>query len=492
MKVFFIILSMLFLMFTSCNSWLDVNPQDIVDEKDLFEAGDGYRNVLNGVYKQMASPALYGRELSWGTVDILGQLYHSRAFGTGTAYRSMASYKYEDKLVKPIIQEIWSKAFNSIANCNSILAVIDREDSTKFKGYNNEKLLIKGEALALRAFLHFDMLRLFAPNPADGDAKPYIPYFKVYPSVFEPDLSSKEVLELVIKDLELARTLVAPHDTIAWRKMLETQYRIKYTQTNPDVNQDLFFQNRGFRMNYLAVCSLLARVYNYYGVYDPAYFDKAYDMAEHVINFNLNKDKEDKLEFTPYYNVAENKKMYDEVVFCLSNQKLLEDYEELTSDSKYPFYLKSASELFDDNADVRHKDLTEAKGSYLICTKNILPAGQKGDYDYCQDMLPLIRLSELYYLQAECLCRKGDIAGAVEKIDAVRGKRNCQTGASGKMHQNIRDWDSFKSEMVKEVACDFMQEGQTFFYYKRFGLFPKQDMNLENMTFPKPDNELIN
>ena len=491
MKVLFIILSMSFLMFTSCNSWLDVNPQDIVDEEDLFKTGDGFRNVLNGVYKQMASSALYGQELSWGTLDILGQLYHVRAFGTGTAYQSMAAYKYGNDKVKTIIQEIWSKSFNSIANCNSILAVIDREDSTKFKGYNNEKMLIKGEALALRAFLHFDMLRLFAPNPNSRDAKAYIPYFKVYPSVYEPDRPSKEILELAIKDLEEARTLVAPHDTIAWRMMLQTTYRIKYTTTNPAINQDLFFQNRGFRMNYLAICSLLARVYNYYGEYDPSYFDKAYDMANHVINFNLT-DGGTKLKFTPYYYVEDNKKMYDEVIFCLSNQKLVESYEALTSDYKYPFYLKTASLLFDDNSDIRQECLTEVVGSYLICTKNIPPAGQGGSYSYCQDMLPMIRLSELYYLQAECLCRKGNVEEAVEKMDVVRKARNCQTGTKGVMYQNIRDWNSFKTEMVKEAARDFMQEGQTFFYYKRFELLPKNGMSVESMTFPKPDNELIN
>ena len=34
-------------------------------------------------------------------------------------------------------------------------------------------------------------------------------------------------------------------------------------------------------------------------------------------------------------------------------------------------------------------------------------------------MLPMIRLSELYYIQAEHLCRKGDISGAINKIDIV-------------------------------------------------------------------------
>ena len=54
-------------------------------------------------------------------------------------------------------------------------------------------------------------------------------------------------------------------------------------------------------------------------------------------------------------------------------------------------------------------------------------------------MLPMIRLSELYYIQAEHLCRKGDISGAINKIDIVRDARNCQTGSSGQMYQKIKD-----------------------------------------------------
>lgn len=51
------------------------------------------------------------------------------------------------------------------------------------------------------------------------------------------------------------------------------------------LNQDLFFKSRGYRMNYLAICALLARVYNYMGALDTDYYQKAYDMCSHVINF---------------------------------------------------------------------------------------------------------------------------------------------------------------------------------------------------------------
>lgn len=487
MKVYIIILTIFMLGFTSCNDWLDITPTDTVVEEQLFAEGDGFRNVLNGVYKQMATSSLYGRELSWGMLDVLGQLYHSRAFSTNVTYGILlSSYNYEHKDAKSLIEQIWSLSYNSIANSNSILAKIDGTDSTSFRSLNNEKMLIKGEALALRAFLHFDMLRLFAPNPKKGDQTAYIPYFREYPSTFEPNLPTKDVLELAIQDLEEARTLVAPHDTLEWKNMLGYDYRIGTRGKDSKLNPDLFFRHRGFRMNYLAICAVLARVYNYYGVFDESYYQKAYDIADHVMSMKSGYYK--LVDFTDYYYLEGNRKATEEVIFCLSNQKLLSDYEALTAETSYNFYLRS--DLFDDNGDERQGSLTSPSGSYRVCVKNILPSGSSYDYEFCKDMLPLFRLSELYYIQAEVLARQGKISEAVKKIDVVRGERNCQTGNLG-IQQKINDWDSFAAEMVKEAARDFMQEGQVFFYYKRFNILPKSGMKETDMTLPKPDNEVI-
>ena len=48
-----IILSLI-LALTACNDWLNVSPDDQVNEETLFTDGDGYRNALNGIYKDLA------------------------------------------------------------------------------------------------------------------------------------------------------------------------------------------------------------------------------------------------------------------------------------------------------------------------------------------------------------------------------------------------------------------------------------------------------
>ena len=63
MKINKIILAVLLpIMLSSCEQWLDVAPDDQVNEETLFANGDGYRNALNGVYRDMATTQMYGRE----------------------------------------------------------------------------------------------------------------------------------------------------------------------------------------------------------------------------------------------------------------------------------------------------------------------------------------------------------------------------------------------------------------------------------------------
>ena len=64
------LLSWIFLPFimSACNGWLDVKPEDEIDENDLFETGIGYRHALNGVYFALGDINLYGKHLFpfWG------------------------------------------------------------------------------------------------------------------------------------------------------------------------------------------------------------------------------------------------------------------------------------------------------------------------------------------------------------------------------------------------------------------------------------------
>ena len=211
MKIYhWIIACCLLLPLGGCSNWLDVIPEDSVDEKDLFSTGEGYRNALNGVYRQMSQTSMYGQQMSWGFIDVLGQLYNTQKLSNYSAYGIAGkNYAYRDETVKSVIQVIWSNTYNSIANCNNIVGRITGEDPSKFRGGEAEQHMIQGEALALRAFLHFDLLRLWAPAPVTNPSGNYMPYFENYPSTYEPDKSVQGKETLAKEDFE--SSLVRPN-----------------------------------------------------------------------------------------------------------------------------------------------------------------------------------------------------------------------------------------------------------------------------------------
>jgi hypothetical protein len=82
------------LVFAGCKDWLDVTPAGQATESDLFSTGDGYRSVLNGLYKSMGKPELYGRNWSYGMLDCMAQLYNLES-GSFNDEMCKAAAKYE-------------------------------------------------------------------------------------------------------------------------------------------------------------------------------------------------------------------------------------------------------------------------------------------------------------------------------------------------------------------------------------------------------------
>ena len=72
----------LLLIGASCNSWLDVAPEDQIMEKDLFEEREGFLMALNGVYLNMNSSSNYGGNLSAGIIDVMAQYYNCTTVST--------------------------------------------------------------------------------------------------------------------------------------------------------------------------------------------------------------------------------------------------------------------------------------------------------------------------------------------------------------------------------------------------------------------------
>lgn len=113
-------------------------------------------------------------------------------------FYNLSQYAFTQEQVKLRLESYWNEAYKQILECNNILenAEVRHGEVLNDKQYN----LIRAEALALRGFLHFDLLRMFGPLPTQLDSKA-IPYKETI-SVSAPGmLTGNEVIEKVLTDL---------------------------------------------------------------------------------------------------------------------------------------------------------------------------------------------------------------------------------------------------------------------------------------------------
>ena len=169
-KIYFIIA--LFLALTSCNNWLDVELDNKVDDHKLFSTPQGFKEALAGIYSQMSKPSLYGSYLTMEHIDALSQYYSA-----SSTYEYWVSYDYANSGTKSTIRTMWNGLYSNISQANCILEWADRNANVLS---DEERDQIRGEALALRAFLHFDLYRLFAPDVKRAPKADGIPYNKIF------------------------------------------------------------------------------------------------------------------------------------------------------------------------------------------------------------------------------------------------------------------------------------------------------------------------
>src|SRR6187401_3065789 len=244
------------MMFVSgCKKFLDVPPKDEVPQSTLFKDEQGFKDALIGVYlgmdKNRTTYGMYTTDLSMGMMSTMAYNYDNAttvtSVGTGGAfYNNVANYVYLDGAVRQEIDGIWGGLYNNIANLNNILIQIESKKEVFHRDNFNR---VKGEAIALRALFHFDLLRMFGKPPLTGAAEKAIPYVTQFTIKPTPFVTLQAGLDSCIVDLLAAKELLAATDTSAVIKGVDDPFT-SYTQNH---------------LNYWAVQALLARVYLYKG-----------------------------------------------------------------------------------------------------------------------------------------------------------------------------------------------------------------------------------
>ncbi len=129
--------------------------------------------------------------------------------GTGGAfYNNVVYYVYLDGEVRKEIDGIWGGMYNNIANLNNILIQIESKKEVFHRDNFNR---VKGEAIALRALFHFDLLRMFGQPPLTGSAEKAIPYVTQFTVKSTPFVTLQAGLDSCIADLHCCKRNTCSH-----------------------------------------------------------------------------------------------------------------------------------------------------------------------------------------------------------------------------------------------------------------------------------------
>ncbi|QJB31984.1 RagB/SusD family nutrient uptake outer membrane protein [Chitinophaga oryzae] len=484
MKKLIVILS-LGVSMISCKKFLDIKPETQVDKDELFNSEQGFKEALNGIYTLCAGGSLYGGQLTYNMLDVLGQNYTF----SDVPNQEAANFVYTGSNIKDMVNDVWSNAYKAIANCNYLLQAIDRDTTIFSKGNHH---LVKGEALALRAYIHFDMLRMFAPSFVNGATQKGIPYVTRTGTSSTPFSSVAAVTDSVLKDLLAAKTLLQ-NDPIK-----DAAYTVSYPGDKAGTelgNPDLFMQNRRHRLNYYAVCGELARVYLYRKDYSNALSNAQEVIQTQKFPFTRQED------FFQTDIQKRDRIFYKEIIGCWYTEttNIIEALQARFT-KQNPAYSATTDQIND-----IYEIGTSGADDWRLKQWFLNTASATGGPDrailqkYYRNAAPLtnihplvapaIRLSELYYIAAESAFDQNPQL-ALNYYNNIRAARGI-----GQQVDIVPNKSAFTDLLIKDARKEFYGESQIFFMYKRLhhavyinATSSKQPSN-SIFVLPLPDDE---
>lgn len=464
-KNIFYILILAAVLSTGCKKYLDVYPKSSISQTQLFESEIGFQQAITGVYTQMASAGLYGDRLTMGFMSALAQDYSLT--WNGAPLQPTRALLYTSTEVVGHLNTIWQTGYNAIAAVNNILGYAETN-----RGVLRDSVyqMVRGEALAIRGLIHFDLLRIYAPEYSGGASKKAIPFETQMNQFANIPSTAAQVMNNVLKDLQDAAALLK--------------------NTDPAL-QGVNLAARRTRMNYYAVKALEARARLYMG-------DKegAFAAASEVVNSN----------WFPFVNLsaagaaaATRDRLYvSELILGLRARDIatrVNGYFKfgVNAQARLTRPYSQLSQLYASptGTDIRLKYLFEEDQGVVFPSKywQTWVSGVSGESQTTtrrlDQFVPVLRISEMYLILAETAPTPAEGLVFLNKVRAARAIDPIISPA-------ITQEDLEKS-IDLEFRKDTYAEGQTFFFYKRkkrTSLPFNVTIPAEKYVLPIPDAEL--
>lgn len=426
MKKHIVIILSIF-VFAGCGEdWLELDPSTALTPSMAFQSFDDAEVALRGVYNtfwtRSTGATYYGADIyTFG--DVKGDDVRTWEPGkrTGSQYRYIETPESSTS-------GFWTRPYVGLLNVNAIIDEVDNLPATT-PAEIAQKDNIRGQALALRALFHFDLVRIYGRLPENGspsDLGVALADRVIAPTENLPRNTVGEIYDLVIQDFSDAIPLL-------------TDVRV----TNGTINS-------------WGAKSLLARVYLY-----TQQYGQAFTLAEDVIN-NGPYDLLTYDEYAASWGLGYASEGIFEIIFNAQQNSDREGLGYLWDPTGYGAVTLTDSfiELMDqDPDDIRNSiildDPRDGRRGFLAKYP-----GKDGQSERINNPR-VIRLAEVYLIAAEAALKSGNQTAANNYIKALYDIRTNRDNDVGNV-----DLDRILLERRKELVG----EGHRFFDLMRNGL----------------------
>ncbi|RLD63687.1 MAG: hypothetical protein DRJ01_03100 [Bacteroidetes bacterium] len=244
-----IIIATISIIFTSCTDVLDVEPKMELSDQTALTTTFGLQTAIIGAYDRLQSGYLYG-----GRIWVAGDMLAENVQKSGQSALVYEEIQMMNKNMSPdnlITSVFWSDAYATINLVNQVIAAIPVVEESGDVDIADSKNRIEGEALFIRALLHFDLVRYFG-NPNTGEGVPLL----TEPTGVDgkPARASIDaVYSQVIADLKRAADLLpeANNDrATSWaaKAILSRVYFFQKDYANAVIQANDVIENGGFKL----------------------------------------------------------------------------------------------------------------------------------------------------------------------------------------------------------------------------------------------------
>ncbi|AXY75897.1 RagB/SusD family nutrient uptake outer membrane protein [Paraflavitalea soli] len=424
---------LLVLLFSACAKQIEIKPEYQLDGSSPLATITEADNVLTGAYDAFQSGDYYS-SAGIGPFSIAPDISSDDLIETHESLgNEQATAEWTYIPTDNTVRTPWLGAYGIISGVNIILRDIDNIASQDPKAARR----IKGQALAIRAHVHFDLLRLYGESLDGNSTAKGVPYVTTFDVNAKPGRNTvKESYDKILADLSEAAT-----------------------QLSGELDKPINTATDKSRVDWLVVKAMQARVYLYAGQWQAAA-----DAATAVISRKAlstidefpaiwNDESVAEVLWSVSFESVGDGAVYDNVYFARGNRSAYRPAQGLTT-------------LYDQSNDVRYGaymatvgDLNGTPHSPRLIVVKHLGKGNKTDGVV---NWKAYRVAELYLIRAEANFKLTKESNALSDLNTLRENRI--DGFTPGAETGTALWNAILTERRKELAF----EGTRFFDFKRW------------------------